>query len=183
MGPGMATRLRAGWSGFRIPVLASDFSRHQNFQTGYGAHLNFFSVATGVLFPRKIGLGVNETPHLYLMPRLSMSGGVRLFPLYAFRRGQGKLCPFIFFCWVLLSVPQTCDQSWTYAACEIRGSHSVFAEVLHLHIQAYQDQYLRMQDRLGGPQASYSDGTVNSYPVAKASEDWSWPLSLVWYGL
>jgi len=93
----MATRLRAGWSGFRIPVLASDFSRHQNFQTGYGAHLDFFSVATGVLFPRKIGLGVNETPHLHLMPRLSMSGGLRLLPLYAFRRGQGKFCPFIFF--------------------------------------------------------------------------------------
>jgi len=83
-----------------MPVLASDFSRHQNYQTRYGTHLDSYSVATGVLSPpppKKSGLGVNETFHLHLMPRLSMSGAVRLLPLYAFRRGQRKLCPFTFY--------------------------------------------------------------------------------------
>ena len=61
MCPALATRQRAGWSGFRMPVVASDFSRHQNFQTRCGTHLDSYSVATGVLFPRKSGLGVNET--------------------------------------------------------------------------------------------------------------------------
>jgi hypothetical protein len=96
MWSGVATGLRAGWSGFRVPVLASDFSRHQNYQTRYRTHLDSYSVATGVIFPKKDGLGVNETTHLHLMPRLSMSGAVRILPLYAFRRGQGKLCPFTF---------------------------------------------------------------------------------------
>jgi len=35
---GIVTRLRAGWSGFRIPIAATDFSPVQNVQTGSGAH-------------------------------------------------------------------------------------------------------------------------------------------------
>jgi hypothetical protein len=79
-----------------MSVGASDFSRHQNFQTRYATHLDSYSVATEVLLPRKGGWAVNETTHLHLVPRLSMSGAVRLLPLYAYRRGQGKL-PFTFY--------------------------------------------------------------------------------------
>jgi hypothetical protein len=34
----------------------------------------------------------------------------------------------------------------------------------------------------GAHWATYSEGVVSCYPVAKASEEWSWPLSLIWYG-
>jgi len=125
MWPGLASRLRDWWSGFRMPVLANDFSCYQNFQTRYETHLDSYSVATGVLFPRKSGLGVNETTHLHVGPRLSMSGAVRLLPPICLQAWTGKTLPFYLFCWLLLSVPQTCDQRWTYAACEIRGPHSV----------------------------------------------------------
>lgn len=91
-----------------MSVGASDFSRHQNFQTRYGTHLDSYSVATGVLLRRKGGWTVNETTHLHLVPRLSMSGAVRLLPLYAYRRGQGKL-PFTFYagyCYLSLRLDQ-----------------------------------------------------------------------------
>jgi len=38
----------------------------------------------GDYFRRQIGRGVQSTTHLYLMPRLRMSGASTLLPLYAF---------------------------------------------------------------------------------------------------
>ena len=188
MWPGVATRLRAGWSGFRIPVVVSEFSRHQNFQTRYGTHLDSYSVATGVLFPRNSGLGVNGTTRLHPMPRLSMSGAVRLLPLYAFGRGQGKLCPFTFFagyCYLSLRlVPR--DEHMQPARFE--GVCGILAPpYTSLPGTVYADarDFSRprsIQTGCGVHSASYSEGAMSLYTVAKASEEWSWPFSLIWYG-
>jgi hypothetical protein len=186
---GVATMLRAGCSGFRMPVGASVFSRHQNFQTRFGTHLDSYSVATWVLLPRKDGWGVNETTHLHLVPRLSMSGAVRLIPLYTYRRGQGKLSCYLL-CWVLLSVPQTCDQRWTYAACwfEVlkaclrKTCTSIYKPTRRSTCGARDFYPLHSNQRgCGDHSTSYSEGTMSSYPAAKASEAWSWQLSLIGY--
>jgi len=50
---GIVTRLRAGWSGFRIPIAQRDFSPVQNVQTDSGAHPASCLIATEVL-PREI---------------------------------------------------------------------------------------------------------------------------------
>jgi hypothetical protein len=47
---GVATRLRAGRSGFRISVKETDFSLLQNVQTGSGAHSPSYSMGTGFFF-------------------------------------------------------------------------------------------------------------------------------------
>jgi hypothetical protein len=48
---GIATRLRAGRSGFRISVKETDFSLLRNVHTGSGARSPSYSMGTGVLFP------------------------------------------------------------------------------------------------------------------------------------
>ena len=61
---GIVTRLLAGWSGFRIPIAARDFSPLQNVQTGSGAHPAPFLMTTGVL-PRekkRSGHKINLSP-------------------------------------------------------------------------------------------------------------------------
>jgi hypothetical protein len=49
---GIATRLRTGRSGARIPVETSEFSLLQNVQIGFGPHPASYSVGTGVLSRR-----------------------------------------------------------------------------------------------------------------------------------
>lgn len=46
---GIATRLRAGWSGVRIPLRVKRFYLLQKFQTGCGAHQSSYSTGIGVL--------------------------------------------------------------------------------------------------------------------------------------
>lgn len=56
----IVTRLRAGWSGVRIPLLARDFSLLQNAQTGSRAQPVSSSVGTGVLSRGKAAGGVKS---------------------------------------------------------------------------------------------------------------------------
>lgn len=159
-----------------MPVVASDSSRHQKFQTRYGTHLDSCTVAIGVLFPRKSGLGVNETIHIRLVPRLSMSGAVRLLPLYAFRRGQGKLCPFTFFagyCYPSLRLV-TRDEHMQPAIFEgVCGSSAPPYTSLPGAVHADARDFSLPQSIGTGCEAhsaSYSVGAVSSYPMAKLSE-------------
>jgi len=76
---GIVTRLRAGRSGVRIAVGAGDLSPFQNVQTDSEAQPDSCSVGPG-LFPR----GVHLTTDLCLVPRVRMSGTLRLLSLYVF---------------------------------------------------------------------------------------------------
>ena len=71
-----------GRFGVLVPVGAKDFSRLQNVQTGYGAHL-------GV---KRSGRGIN---HSHLVLRLRMGGAIPLFLLYAFVAWTRKTLPFL----------------------------------------------------------------------------------------
>ena len=52
---GLATTLRAGRFGVRIPIEARDFSLHQNVQTSSAAHPASYSLYTGVISCGKAG--------------------------------------------------------------------------------------------------------------------------------
>ena len=62
---GIATELRAGWSGDRIPVEARFFAP---VQTGPGAHPASCTMGTGSFPAVKSGRGVTLTPHPLLVP-------------------------------------------------------------------------------------------------------------------
>jgi hypothetical protein len=87
--------LRAGWSGFRGPVGAGNFSPHHRLQTDSGAH-----PAPIHWVPEAIYLGfswvVKLTTNLHLMPRSRMRGAIPPLPQYAFMawcsvKAQGQL--------------------------------------------------------------------------------------------
>ena len=60
---GIATKLRAGWSGVQLLVGASDLCLLQNVQTGSGVHPAVYSMGTG-FFPgiKQLGRDVNHPP-------------------------------------------------------------------------------------------------------------------------
>ena len=82
---GIATELRAGRSGDRIPVGAR-FS--VPVQTGPGAHPASCIVGTGSLPGVKSGRNVTLTPHPLLVPWSSKSRAIPLLPVWAVRPVQ-----------------------------------------------------------------------------------------------
>jgi len=82
---GIATELRAGQSGDRIPVGARFSSP---VQTGPGAHTSSCKMGTGSFLGVKSGLGVTLTPHPLLVPWLWKSRAIALLALWAIRPVQ-----------------------------------------------------------------------------------------------
>ena len=73
------TGLWAGRCGVRIPSLTRDLSILQTRQT----HPASCSAGTGASFSRVKGRIMKLTTHLYLVPRLRISGAIPLPPIYA----------------------------------------------------------------------------------------------------
>jgi hypothetical protein len=65
--PWYSTGLRAGWSGVRVSIGASNFSPHHSFQTGCMVHPVSYAMGTRGSFP---GIKLKLTTHLQLVPRL-----------------------------------------------------------------------------------------------------------------
>ena len=82
---GIATELRAGRSGDRIPVKARVSSP---VQTGPGAHPTSCTTGTGSFPGVKSGRGVKLTPHPLLVPWSRKSRAIPLLPLWAVRPVQ-----------------------------------------------------------------------------------------------
>jgi hypothetical protein len=82
---GIATELRAGRSGDRIPVKVRVSAL---VQTGPGAHPTSYTMSTGSLPGVKSGRGVTLTPHPLLVPLSWKSRAIPLLPLWAVRPVQ-----------------------------------------------------------------------------------------------
>jgi hypothetical protein len=54
--------LRAGWSGFRVPAGAGNFSLHHRVQTGSGAHSASYLMGTRSFFPGGKSAGAWSRP-------------------------------------------------------------------------------------------------------------------------
>ena len=65
----------------------------------YKNHSASYRIGTEVLSPGPSGGVVRVTTHLHLIPRLTMSGEIFLFPLRCFKRVQqiNRLAPELFF--------------------------------------------------------------------------------------
>lgn len=85
---GIVNMLRAGRSGFRLPLLARNFSHLRKVQTGPGAQLAFYSVGTGGFF-RWVKWSGREVI-FHLAPRLRMNGATPLLHLYDLMTCSGK---------------------------------------------------------------------------------------------
>jgi len=75
---GIATRLRSGRSGVRIPVWPWDFSFLQNGQTGPGGHPAYYLVGPWFFTVRKSCWRAKLTTRLHLVSRWRVSGTVAL---------------------------------------------------------------------------------------------------------
>ena len=71
---GIAIRLRAGRSGFRVPAGARDLSLFRAFQIGSGVHLVSSSIGTLILSRGKNGRGLKFTSHVYLSAEVMNDG-------------------------------------------------------------------------------------------------------------
>jgi len=79
---GVATRLRPGWFGIRIPVTVKDFFLDPPVPQFIGHQ---------IFCPRGLGVrGVNLTTRLHLVLRLRMSGAIPLLLLYALMAWAGE---------------------------------------------------------------------------------------------
>jgi hypothetical protein len=73
-----SARLRAGWSGIRVPAGGGNFSLHR-VQTSSGAHPASYPMGTRGSFP-----GMKLTTHIHLVPRSRLRGAIPPLPHYAF---------------------------------------------------------------------------------------------------
>jgi hypothetical protein len=72
--------LRAGWSGFRVPSGAEDFSIHHRVQIGSGAHTACYPMGTRGSFPGISGRRVKLATRLHLVSRSRMRGDIPPLP-------------------------------------------------------------------------------------------------------
>ena len=79
---GVATTLRTGRSGDRMPVEARNLSVLQNVQTDSVTDATYCSIGL-FFFLGKGGRSMKYNARLYLVPRLTMSGATSLLHLYA----------------------------------------------------------------------------------------------------
>ena len=98
----IATRLHTTESVVQIPVEARDFS----FQDWLWVSTNLLFNGNHHFSPWLSSQVMKLTTHLHLLPRLRMSGGVPLLPLYPSMAWTGKTLPFITFVWNLILVPE-----------------------------------------------------------------------------
>jgi hypothetical protein len=97
---GIATTLRAGRSGVRIPVKARGFSV-LFCSLCSGAHLVSYTIGTRVLSLEQSGRSVNISTHLHQVPTLKMSAAISVLTLHAFMTWTGRslFYPFILSSW------------------------------------------------------------------------------------
>jgi hypothetical protein len=90
--------LRAGWSGFRVPVGARNSPLHHHVQTDAGAYPASYPVGTRSYNSGYSSRGVKLTTYFHLEPRSRMHGAIPPLPQYAFMpwclvEAQGQLYP------------------------------------------------------------------------------------------
>ena len=127
---GIATELRAGRSGVRIPVGAR-FSALV--QTGPGAHPPSCTMGTGSFPEVKSGQGVTQTPHPVLVPWSWKSRAIPLLPLWAVRPVQSlSACTraHFTFTYIILNSSKCSPDRPTRVSPELHHSYSLFFGVV-----------------------------------------------------
>ena len=127
---GIATELRAGRSGDRIPMGARF---PEAVQTGLGAHPATCTVGTGSFPGVKSGRGVTLTPHPLLVPLSRKSRAIPLLPLWAIWPVQSlSACTRAIFTFLHISNPK-CSSSGRRSYIQAR--YGMFYMFTPMHIK------------------------------------------------